>query len=109
MTADTRTEPEAADPATEAPPPACVMSFNATDASGAGGSAGDIATIAAMGGVCRLGRLPLLPETARETNLGERHWLNRIIRCRDTQPNMDKKGQEEEQSVHGIIYMEALK
>jgi hydroxymethylpyrimidine/phosphomethylpyrimidine kinase len=30
-------------------PPACVMSFNATDASGAGGIAGDIATIAAMG------------------------------------------------------------
>jgi hydroxymethylpyrimidine/phosphomethylpyrimidine kinase len=31
------------------PPPACVMSFNASDASGAGGVAGDIATIAAMG------------------------------------------------------------
>ena len=29
--------------------PACVMSFNASDASGAGGLAGDIATIAAMG------------------------------------------------------------
>ncbi len=29
--------------------PACVMSFNANDASGAGGIAGDIATIAAMG------------------------------------------------------------
>lgn len=30
-------------------PPACVMSFNAADASGAGGSAGDVATITAMG------------------------------------------------------------
>lgn len=46
-------------PATSAPdpsetadsdaPPACVMSFNASDPSGAGGLAGDIATIAAMG------------------------------------------------------------
>ena len=36
--------------ATEEPPaPACVMSFNASDASGAGGCAGDVATIAAMG------------------------------------------------------------
>jgi hydroxymethylpyrimidine/phosphomethylpyrimidine kinase len=34
---------------TEAPAPACVMSFNASDASGAGGIAGDVATIAAMG------------------------------------------------------------
>ncbi|WP_177200728.1 bifunctional hydroxymethylpyrimidine kinase/phosphomethylpyrimidine kinase [Roseateles sp. YR242] len=33
----------------ESPPPACVMSFNASDPSGAGGSAGDVATIAAMG------------------------------------------------------------
>jgi hydroxymethylpyrimidine/phosphomethylpyrimidine kinase len=33
----------------EQPSPACVMSFNASDASGAGGLAGDIATIAAMG------------------------------------------------------------
>ncbi len=33
----------------EQPAPACVMSFNANDASGAGGMAGDIATIAAMG------------------------------------------------------------
>ncbi|MEN9483575.1 hydroxymethylpyrimidine/phosphomethylpyrimidine kinase [Sphaerotilus montanus] len=31
------------------PAPACVMSFNASDATGAGGVAGDIATIAAMG------------------------------------------------------------
>ena len=33
----------------EAPAPACVMSFNASDPSGAGGVAGDVATIAAMG------------------------------------------------------------
>ncbi len=33
----------------EAPPPACVMSFNAADPSGAGGVAGDVATLAAMG------------------------------------------------------------
>ena len=37
------------DPGTEAPPPACVMCFNATDPSGAGGMAGDVATVAAMG------------------------------------------------------------
>ena len=41
------------DPATvvaeEPSAPACVMSFNASDASGAGGSAGDVATISAMG------------------------------------------------------------
>ncbi len=35
--------------AEEPPAPACVMSFNASDASGAGGIAGDVATIAAMG------------------------------------------------------------
>ena len=41
---------DAADsPGGEPPPPACVMSFNASDPSGAGGLAGDIATIAAMG------------------------------------------------------------
>jgi hydroxymethylpyrimidine/phosphomethylpyrimidine kinase len=34
---------------TEPPPPACVMCFNASDASGAGGLSGDITTIAAMG------------------------------------------------------------
>ena len=39
----------AAPPTEEAPAPACVMSFNASDASGAGGQAGDVATIAAMG------------------------------------------------------------
>ncbi|WP_395698840.1 hydroxymethylpyrimidine/phosphomethylpyrimidine kinase [Aquabacterium sp.] len=40
------------DPQAEAqdlPAPACVMSFNAADASGAGGLAGDVATLAAMG------------------------------------------------------------
>ena len=37
------------DPATEPPPPACVMCFNASDPSGAGGMVGDVATIAAMG------------------------------------------------------------
>lgn len=31
------------------PAPACVLSFNATDATGAGGIAGDVATLAAMG------------------------------------------------------------
>lgn len=35
--------------ATEPPPPACVLSFNASDPSGAGGLAGDVSTIAAMG------------------------------------------------------------
>ena len=40
------TDPE---PGQEAPAPACVMSFNASDASGAGGLAGDVSTIAAMG------------------------------------------------------------
>src|ERR1700748_3027406 len=33
----------------EANAPACILSFNASDASGAGGTAGDVATIAAMG------------------------------------------------------------
>ncbi len=33
----------------EQPPPACVMTFNASDPTGAGGIAGDVATIAAMG------------------------------------------------------------
>jgi hydroxymethylpyrimidine/phosphomethylpyrimidine kinase len=37
------------DPAQEQPAPACVMTFNASDASGAGGVAGDVATVAAMG------------------------------------------------------------
>jgi hydroxymethylpyrimidine/phosphomethylpyrimidine kinase len=43
------TDDSNATPGEEPPAPACVMSFNATDASGAGGSAGDVATIAAMG------------------------------------------------------------
>ncbi len=49
MTAET--SPAVIDPETaqEAPAPACVMSFNASDASGAGGLAGDVSTIAAMG------------------------------------------------------------
>lgn len=37
------------DAAQEPASPACVMSFNATDATGAGGIAGDVCTIAAMG------------------------------------------------------------
>jgi hydroxymethylpyrimidine/phosphomethylpyrimidine kinase len=49
----TTPEPQAADADAQAeqeqPAPACVMSFNASDASGAGGMAGDVATIAAMG------------------------------------------------------------
>ncbi len=46
-------DPSVVDPgsvmAEEPPAPACVMSFNASDASGAGGSAGDVATMSAMG------------------------------------------------------------
>jgi len=49
MTPDTPTVDSGTEVLTEAPAPACVMSFNATDASGAGGIAGDVATIAAMG------------------------------------------------------------
>jgi len=47
----TETPPAGApdDAAQEPAAPACVMSFNATDATGAGGIAGDVATIAAMG------------------------------------------------------------
>jgi hydroxymethylpyrimidine/phosphomethylpyrimidine kinase len=37
------------EPAAEQPPPACVMTFNASDPSGAGGLAGDVSTITAMG------------------------------------------------------------
>jgi len=40
---------DTSDPQAEAPAPACVMCFNASDPSGAGGLAGDIATISAMG------------------------------------------------------------
>lgn len=47
------TDPEVDQPHDEeSPPPACVLSFNASDASGAGGLAGDVATIAAMGAHC---------------------------------------------------------
>lgn len=42
------TETASEDPQ-DLPAPACVMSFNASDATGAGGTAGDVATIAAMG------------------------------------------------------------
>ena len=49
MTPDPQTVPDPSDPVQDAPAPACVMSFNASDPSGAGGLAGDIATIAAMG------------------------------------------------------------
>ena len=49
MTADPPTPDPEADPEQEQPAPACVMSFNASDASGAGGIAGDVATVAAMG------------------------------------------------------------
>lgn len=47
--ADNIPDTAASDPGTEPPPPACVMTFNASDPSGATGLAGDIATIAAMG------------------------------------------------------------
>jgi hydroxymethylpyrimidine/phosphomethylpyrimidine kinase len=50
MTQDTSPDPQAGDePAAEGAPPACVMCFNAGDASGAGGIGGDVATVAAMG------------------------------------------------------------
>jgi hydroxymethylpyrimidine/phosphomethylpyrimidine kinase len=49
MTAESPTTDSEVTPLQDQPPPACVMSFNASDASGAGGLAGDVATIAAMG------------------------------------------------------------
>lgn len=49
MTAQTQPTADTADELQEAPAPACVMSFNASDATGAGGVSGDVATIAAMG------------------------------------------------------------
>jgi hydroxymethylpyrimidine/phosphomethylpyrimidine kinase len=51
MSAPEQAAPDAADEqaAAEGQAPACVMSFNAADASGAGGVAGDVATLAAMG------------------------------------------------------------
>ena len=50
-----KTDPVIQDPeadAQEQESPACVMSFNASEASGAGGIGGDVATIAAMGAHC---------------------------------------------------------
>jgi hydroxymethylpyrimidine/phosphomethylpyrimidine kinase len=49
MQPDTPVASDSPDPTTEAPAPACVMSFNASDPSGAGGLAADGAAIAAMG------------------------------------------------------------
>ena len=49
MTPDSQPAPGPEDAAAEPPPPACVISFNASDPSGAGGLAGDVSTIAAMG------------------------------------------------------------
>ncbi|MEO7152691.1 MAG: bifunctional hydroxymethylpyrimidine kinase/phosphomethylpyrimidine kinase [Burkholderiaceae bacterium] len=49
MTTDIPASDEADSTPVEQPAPACVMSFNASDASGAGGLAGDVATICAMG------------------------------------------------------------
>ena len=49
MTTDVLPTETAADVPQDAPAPACVMTFNASDPSGAGGLAGDVVTIAAMG------------------------------------------------------------
>ena len=49
MTAETPLSEADVAASQEQPPPACVMSFNASDPTGAGGIAGDVATIAAMG------------------------------------------------------------
>lgn len=49
MNADAAPHDTADDADQDVPPPACVMTFNAGDATGAGGLAGDLATIAAMG------------------------------------------------------------
>jgi hydroxymethylpyrimidine/phosphomethylpyrimidine kinase len=49
MSADTQTDDAGTETLQDPPAPACVMSFNASDASGSGGVAGDVATIAAMG------------------------------------------------------------
>src|SRR3954462_9687968 len=49
MTPDAPSADPQADPTQEAPAPACVMTFNASDPTGAGGLAGDVSTIAAMG------------------------------------------------------------
>jgi hydroxymethylpyrimidine/phosphomethylpyrimidine kinase len=49
MTSETSTTDSGTAPLQEQAAPVCVMTFNASDASGAGGTAGDVATIAAMG------------------------------------------------------------
>ncbi len=49
MTSETPSTDSGVSPLQEQTAPVCVMSFNASDASGAGGTAGDVATIAAMG------------------------------------------------------------
>ncbi len=49
MTNDAQTPDGDPGTAHDAPAPACVMTFNASDPSGAGGVAGDVVTIAAMG------------------------------------------------------------
>jgi hydroxymethylpyrimidine/phosphomethylpyrimidine kinase len=49
MSSETPSTDGGESPLQEQAAPACVMSFNASDASGAGGVAGDVATIAAMG------------------------------------------------------------
>jgi hydroxymethylpyrimidine/phosphomethylpyrimidine kinase len=50
MATDIPSDAEAPDDSTEeAGAPACILTFNASDASGAGGIAGDVSTIAAMG------------------------------------------------------------
>ncbi len=49
MTPDASPTDTPLDGVQDAPAPACVMSFNASDPSGAGGVAGDVVTIAAMG------------------------------------------------------------
>jgi len=49
MSTESKAKEEPVANAGEPPAPACVMTFNACDATGAGGIAGDVATIAAMG------------------------------------------------------------
>lgn len=49
MTAQTPPDSETQDPGAEPPAPACVMCFNASDASGAAGLTADVCTVAAMG------------------------------------------------------------
>jgi hydroxymethylpyrimidine/phosphomethylpyrimidine kinase len=49
MTSESPQQSAESTPLQDQPAPACVMTFNASDASGAGGVAGDVATVAAMG------------------------------------------------------------